>query len=145
MRKPTRNLIIDCTLLTCFVFLVSTGILMHYILPPRSGRYLSILGFNRHDWELVHFWIAVIFLSSLCIHLYIHRNWILCNIRGKKRSDAETKKRVVLGIVGLLALLLIALIPLLSPIQRNDFTPHRGYNGGKNIHVAPKGYRIPRD
>ncbi|HKJ30770.1 MAG TPA: DUF4405 domain-containing protein [Balneolales bacterium] len=139
MRKPKQNLIVDSIAFVAFIFLTTTGILMRYVLPPGSGRFLSILGLNRHDWGTIHFWIAVIFLASLATHLILHWNWIVCNIKGKKCDDAKAKFRVALGIIGLLALLALALAPIISPVQQNDF---RG-KGGPMHNIQKHSTTIP--
>jgi len=125
MRKPTLNLIIDIIAFAGFTFLTTSGVLMRYVLPPGSGRMLSVLGLSRHDWGTIHFWIAIIFLSSLTTHLFLHWNWIVCQIKGKKCEDNKAKLRVALGIIGLIALLAFALAPLVSPIEKSEIPGNR--------------------
>ncbi len=116
MRRPTLNLLVDGAAFVGFVFLVSTGVLMRYVLPPGSGTRTLVWGLDRHDWGALHFWIAGVFLAVLAIHLVLHGRWILSVLRGRPRQGSGA--RVALGLVGLLAVLALALAPLVSPVER---------------------------
>jgi len=125
MRRPTLNLLIDAAAFVGFVFLVSTGVLMRYVLPPGSGRRTAVWGLDRHDWGTLHFWIAAAFLAVLAFHLVLHGKWILSVLRGRPRQGSGG--RVALGLVGLLAVLALAAAPLVSPVQQTGQTgPNRG-------------------
>ena len=125
MRRPTLNLLIDAAAFVGFVFLVSTGVLMRYVLPPGSGRRTAVWGLDRHDWGTLHFWIAAVFLAVLAFHLVLHGKWILSVLRGRPRQGSGG--RVALGLVGLLAVLALAAAPLVSPVQQTGQTgPNRG-------------------
>ena len=127
VRRPTLNFIVDCVGFTAFVLLAASGVLMRYVLPPGSGHWSTIWGLDRHEWGSIHFWVAVGFLSILAFHLYLHWRWILMVLRGRPREGSGA--RIALGIVGLLALLALAIAPFLSPIERavgatRALTPH---------------------
>ncbi len=115
MKSPKKNFIIDTVAFICFVFLVSTGVLLYYTLPPGSGHYNTIWQLDRHEWGDIHFWMAVGFLVVLSLHLVLHWRWIKSLIRGKKRK--KSGYRASLGLVGLIALLAIAIAPILSPVE----------------------------
>lgn len=116
MRRPTLNLLVDAAAFVGFVFLVSTGVLMRYVLPPGSGKRTVVWGLDRHDWGALHFWIAAAFLAVLALHLVLHGKWILSVLRGRPRQGSGG--RVALGLVGLLAVLALAVGPLVSPVER---------------------------
>jgi hypothetical protein len=118
MRRPTLNFLIDAAAFVGFVFLVSTGVLMRYVLPPGSGARSVVWGLDRHDWGALHFWISAAFLAVLAFHLVLHGRWILSVLRGRPRQGSGS--RVALGLVGLMAVLAIALAPLVSPVERVD-------------------------
>lgn len=152
IRKPALNFIIDSVSFFAFVLLITTGVLMRYLLPPGSGRISTIWGWNRHDWGDIHFWIAVIFLSILALHLILHWDWVICRIRGRKCEDSQARFRVLLAVIAIIALLALALSPLLSPVEQNpNFVPRRGRFGqsrpvtlphidrGKNVLIWEKG------
>lgn len=60
-----------------FCVMSGTGLLLAYRLPPgsRGGHGLSALGWTRHDWGDLHFWISFAFLALLLIHLALHWRW----------------------------------------------------------------------
>lgn len=117
------NLLIDIVAFVAFVFLVSTGVLMRYVLPPGSGHFRTIWGLDRHEWGSIHFWISVCFLVILVFHIVLHWRWIVCVICGKPRDPSGA--RLALGLVGLLALVAMAASPVMSPV-RHDL----GHGGG---------------
>lgn len=115
MKRPEKNFFIDSMAFIGFVLLTSTGILMRYILPPGSGRWKVIWGLDRHEWGSIHFWISIVFLSVLTIHLILHWRWIVTFIKGRPREGSGL--RVGLGIVGLFGLIALAIAPLVSTIE----------------------------
>src|SRR4051794_18528135 len=61
MNRTTLNFVVDTAAFVGFVLLTTTGVLMHYLLPPGSGHRTTIWGLDRHDWGQVHFWISAVF------------------------------------------------------------------------------------
>lgn len=129
MRRLQFIATIDVLAFICFILLVSTGILMEYLLPPGSGRGMMIWGMDRHAWGDIHFWVAVVFFSILVIHLFLHWQFIVRLIKG--RAPERWNLRTALGVVALLALIAIAVAPLLSPIEEN---PGRGRRDSHAMH-----------
>jgi hypothetical protein len=115
MKRPTQNLTIDTIAFIGFVLLTTTGVLMRYVLPPGSGRFKAIWGLDRHEWGSIHFWISIVFLGILAIHLVLHWRWIVTVITGRPREGSGL--RAGLGVVGLVGLLALSVAPLLSPIE----------------------------
>jgi hypothetical protein len=107
------NFTIGVLLFIAFIFLVTTGILMRYILPPGSGRHMVIWGMNRHDWGGIHFWISVVFFTLTALHLYRHWKWIVRMIKGEPGERTGIKTN--LGFAGLAAIIAIAISPLFFP------------------------------
>jgi len=116
MNRPRLNFLIDAVAFVAFVFLTTTGVLSRYVLPPGSGRYATLWGLDRHGWGDIHFWVAVLLLATLALHIVLHWRWVVTMVRGQ-RSEASGI-RVALGVVGLLGLLGIAAAPLLAPVER---------------------------
>ncbi len=119
MKRTQLNFLIDSLSFAAFVFLVTTGVLMRYILPPGSGRDLTIWGLDRHEWGGIHFWISVVFFALMALHLFLHWNWIVNMVKGKPGREGSGK-RAAIGVFGLVALLAIALAPLFSPVETDD-------------------------
>lgn len=134
MRRPTLNFLVDAAAFVGFVFLVSTGVLMRYVLPPGSGERTMVWGLDRHDWGALHFWIAAAFLAVLAFHVVLHAKWILSVLRGRPRQGSGA--RVALGLVGLLAVLALGLAPLVSPVERIE---HVGPGQGLSERPALRG------
>lgn len=122
--KATLNFIIDVIAFTGFLFLTTTGVLMRYILPPGSGRFVNLWGLDRHEWGTVHFWISVAFFGVLTVHLLLHWRWIVHAITG--RPSEKSGLRAGLGIVGLLALIALSLAPVITPVEEAAGASARG-------------------
>lgn len=130
MKRQNLNFLIDALSFTAFVFLVTTGVLMRYILPPGSGQDVLIWRLDRHEWGGIHFWISVVFFMLMALHLYLHWNWIVCVVKGKPREGSGI--RAGLGILGLVTVLAIALSPLLSQKEKS---PERESPSGLSSHI----------
>jgi hypothetical protein len=117
MKRVNLNLLINFLSVTFFVSIITTGILLHYILPPGTGRYVTIWGMDRHQWGGLHFWIAAVFILLIIIHLYLHWRWIVIMIRGKNGKGSLIG---LLGIPGLAIITVLAIAPLLSPRISTD-------------------------
>ncbi len=118
MKRSRKNFITDSLAFVLFLFLVTTGVLLHYLLPPGSGHSSTIWGLGRHDWGDIHFYIAIGFLGILVIHLFLHWNWIVNLIKGRKKIASG--RRALLGFVAVLAIAALAVSPLLSPIENSE-------------------------
>lgn len=104
MRKPGVNFLIDSLAFIAFLFLVSTGVLIYWILPAGEG-YLSVWGMNRHSWGEIHFWIAVSFLALIGTHLFLHWSWITSMVAGKSKHLTKSRKRITIAVISSLVLL----------------------------------------
>ena len=72
MKRANLNFLVDAVALIAFVLLAATGVLVRYVLPPGSGHFSALWGMDRHQWGQVHFWIAVVLMASLGLHLFLH-------------------------------------------------------------------------
>lgn len=104
--------IVDAVAFALFVLLTSSGILLHYAIPPRSGGAITIWNMTRHEWGNIHFYIATTFFTILFIHLILHRSFIVGLFQGK--PNQKLSLRTALGLVALLALFSLAIAPFLS-------------------------------
>lgn len=131
MTRTQLNTTIDALAYVGFVFLTSTGLLLRYLLPPGSGgshgvgtgqgaetKPVSLLwGLSRHEWGTVHYWVALALMAILAVHLALHWKWIVCAMRGHPRGDTSGL-RLALGITGLTSVVLLACVPLMSPVDK---------------------------
>ena len=135
MKTPKKRFIIDVLAFISFVFLTSTGVLLFYILPPGSGRGSTIWQLDRHAWGDIHFYFAVSFLLILSYHVIQHWRWILSLVKGRQRS--YSRKRIALGLVGLFALLAIAVAPIITPVEKTENSEHEiEHSPGKESEVS---------
>jgi len=123
MQRAKLNFLVDAVACVAFVFLVSTGMLMRYKLPPATGNVQTLWGLERHGWGDVHFWIGVVLLGTLAIHLLLHWRWIVSMIRGQPRKASGF--RVGLAVVGVLGLLAMAAAPFLGQTREERKPPRR--------------------
>lgn len=129
MKRAQLNFAIDAAGFAAFLFLLSTGLLLRYQLPPGSGRLhavgsgrgaaerpiMLLWGWTRHEWGQIHYWIAGVLIAILAVHLVLHWKWIISVLRGT-HSDASGL-RFGLGLTSLIALVLLSAAPLLAPTQ----------------------------
>jgi hypothetical protein len=64
----------------------------------------------------VHYWIAIVLMGVLAVHLILHWKWIVCALHGKPHTGASGG-RFALGVAGLFLVILLAAAPLLTPAQ----------------------------
>lgn len=122
MKKSLLNAIVDSLAFMMFALLTSTGVILHYLLPPRSGHGLILWGLNRHEWGGVHFLVSVLLLVVLTFHIVLHWRWILCELRGRSANNSGI--RVMLGIISLIGILLLAFAPLASDVEHAADSVH---------------------
>lgn len=115
MKRTQLNFVIDIIAFTGFVFLTTTGILLHYLLPPGSGHMTRLWGLDRHQWGTLHFWISVIFFSTLATHLILHWRWLTGVIAGRKPEGSGL--RLGLGLLAVLTLIAFSVAPLIAPVE----------------------------
>ena len=101
---------------------------MRYVLPPRSGQSIEILGMSRHEWGDIHFYITFIFLVILSIHLILHWKFIRNIFHGRLKEASNF--RLILGLVGLIAVLALSVAPFLAPKEYSETS--KGYQFGKD-------------
>ena len=128
MKKSNLITFIDIAAFICFIFVVSTGVLMRYVLPPRSGHSIEIFGMSRHEWGDIHFYITFIFLAILSVHLILHWRFIRNVFHGQIKEAGIS--RFILGLVGLLAILALAVAPFVAPKEYSEVS--KGYQFGKD-------------
>jgi len=82
---------------------------------------------SRHGWGEIQFYFTFIFLVILSIHLVFHWKFLRSVLRGRNKEVGSS--RFVLGLVGLLAVLALAIAPFIVPIE--DSGTGEGYQISK--------------
>lgn len=130
MNRVRFNFIVDALALFTFVLMVSTGFILEFVLPPGSGRIVGmgtgwraqsklisvLLGWTRHEWGTIHFWLALAFLAILSMHLFLHWRWVVSVIR--KQPKEGSGARWVAGLLAFLLLLLFSVGPFISHVEK---------------------------
>jgi hypothetical protein len=128
MSRPVVNYVVDWVAFLLFSSLVSTGMLLHFSLPPGSGGNM-VFGLSRHEWGDVHFWISVGFLSAVAVHLCLHSAWIKALTLGHSGGSQRGWRggvAVVVGVICLAVMLMFLFLPV------SEGTIGRG-GAGKNV------------
>ena len=101
MSKNRLNFWIDILMFIDMLIISLIGLLIKYVLPPGTGgrhggwgegKALTFIGMSRHEWGDVHFILAIVLLALLVIHIILHWNWIVYQIKCtfKKKDKQES-------------------------------------------------------
>ncbi len=131
--KCKINFWVDIAIYLLMGFLLFSGFLMKFTMPPGTGGQLTILGLDRHGWGEVHFWIALALLIGVALHLYLHWCWI--RITSKQYWLRAAIPALVLLLI--LAVAVIALPLVLEPTQVSGGVERRG--SGLGAALAERG------
>lgn len=115
MNRTKTNYCIDALALITLVLLASTGLVERYLLPPGTGHFKVLWNMTRHQWGEIHFWIAMLLLAVLTIHIALHWKWIACVTKGRK--PATSRGRIWVALMGVVGLVMLSLTPFLSQVE----------------------------
>ena len=89
IKRSSLNFVVDLVSFVVLLGMTFTALVMKYILPPGSGgrgkrlhggqgaEHIKLfLSKTRHEWGDVHFYLAIIFLILMTIHIILHWTWI---------------------------------------------------------------------
>jgi hypothetical protein len=90
MKRTALNFVIGCISFVLLLSLVTTGIILRYVVPCGGGRrwrggrgaaeaaqnIREFWTLSRHQWLDVHFWIAAVFATLIIVHILLHWEWI---------------------------------------------------------------------
>ncbi len=113
MKKQTLNLITNTVSLLSLGLVVSTGLIMKFVLPPgtggrHGGHALTHFGLSRHEWGDIHLKASLVFIVLMVLHIYLHWNWVVCVAWGNKVKPLPLYRRVISIAIALFILLAIA-------------------------------------
>lgn len=135
MDKPRLNFVIDILMFVLLAAIVGIGLLMKFVLIPgrerwaKYGRHveLYLFGMDRHDWGAIHFYLALILLGVLVLHLILH--WTMIVALFQRLVTTPKARTILLGVLLLGSLLLIYFPFLVSP-EVEDIGRGRGRGRG---------------
>lgn len=143
MKRSRINFIIDAIAFIGVVLLISTGVLMRFILLPGVERMergpLLLWGMSRHQWGDVHFFIAMGLMVILALHLALHWRWVASVAEGESRQTP----RLWLGALSVLTLLAVAVAPYFSPMEKGYPKHRRGSPPSSPMHSSPQATERP--
>jgi hypothetical protein len=89
IKRGTVNFIVDVVSFIDLLCLACTGFIMKFILPPGSGGYgrgfrggrsseqiKELWSMTRHEWGTIHFYLALLFVFLMIVHIILHWEWI---------------------------------------------------------------------
>ena len=117
MRKAKLNLIIDAIMLVVMMALIGVGLLNKYVLLTGQEKWekfgenleFYLWGFDRHDWNYIHFILGIILFGLLVLHIWFHWKMILNIYRNLIKNK---KARVFTGFT----LVFVSIIFLIFPV-----------------------------
>jgi hypothetical protein len=89
MKRGTANFIVDLISFVGLLGLAFTGFIMRNVLPPGSGgrgfrggrgvaqeQIRELWSMSRHEWGTIHFYLALLFVLLMAVHIILHWDWI---------------------------------------------------------------------
>lgn len=158
MKRTHFNALVDAAAMLAFMLLASTGFVLQHQLPPGSGelagrgmgrgamqRSIELLwGATRHEWGVIHYWIAWALVLILSVHLVLHWKWIVCMIKGTK-SEASGW-RFALGLFSFVVVTVLLSLPLVSKTTtttRRELLEERSTNAEPQQEAPPAALQPP--
>ncbi len=131
MNRTGWNFLVDLLSLIAFFILISTGLLIRYVLPAGTGHSLALWGLSRHEWGDVHFWLALFIVAVMVLHIYLHWRWVVSTVRGKAGSRSGLRVGLILALMLLLSFIVV--LPYFVPLEQ---TGQRGGEHGDHDRAA---------
>jgi Domain of unknown function (DUF4405)/Planctomycete cytochrome C len=111
MKRFFDNLLIDLIAAGLMIGMIATGYILHFPLPPRSNKYLTLWTLTRHQWGEVHFWISLALLGVILLHLCLHWQWLVVSLKRRFRpAKPSPGSPVVSGVMTFLVLATILVL-----------------------------------
>jgi hypothetical protein len=92
MARSSTNFWLDVASLVVMVGPAATGGLIKFVLPPGTGHSHVLLGFGRHDIGRLHFYLAVMAVVLLALHVLLHWSWV-CREAGRAIGHPTLSRR----------------------------------------------------
>lgn len=148
--KPRLNFVIDCVMFVLLSAIVGLGLLQKYILIPGRERWakygrnvdLTLWGWDRHDWGVLHFYLALLFLAVLILHLILHWQIIVGLFQ---RLIPNPRTRTIVLWIFILLCLLLAYFPFLVSPEVQEIGRGRGQGRGWRHSALEQKAFLPAD
>lgn len=95
--KNNLNFIINLLMFLSIAFLSGIGFLLKHsgiIIRKMSLKGVSasvtFLGLKGRQWGQIHFWVSILFLSLLLIHIILHWGWIVSTYKNMIKNNVAS-------------------------------------------------------
>jgi hypothetical protein len=105
-----RNFWVNAVTALVFCAILGTSVLLEWVLPAGHGHDIEWLGYTRHFWGEVHFWLGVGLLALTVTHVVLHAQWVASCWRRSIGTLRSPLSWLLLG-VGVTLILLPVLVP----------------------------------
>ena len=141
MKNSKLNLIIDIIMLIVMMALIGVGLLNKYVLLSGQKKWekygenieFTLFGFDRHDWNIIHFILGIILFGLLVLHIWFHWNMIV----GIYQNLIKNKK---VRIVSTIALLAVSIVLLVFSFLINATAEDPAYREERHFSESSRGY-----
>lgn len=89
MKRSSLNFTVDLVSFVNLLGLAFTGFIIKYVLPPGTGgrgrdlhggyggeHIKDLWSMTRHQWGGIHFYLALLFVILMVVHIILHWTWI---------------------------------------------------------------------
>ena len=95
MKKGIIKYFVDVSMYIVLSSIAILGLLMEFVISSGQSANKYFLGIHRHDWGELHFFLGLLFLVLLSVHIYFNWPFILQSTRNQ---FGEKSKNVLVGI-----------------------------------------------
>jgi len=81
MQRTLLNLLVDFATAVVMLAIALTAYVIQFALPPGTNKEWMLWALTRHQWGQIHFWIAIVLLVLILVHVCLHWTWIVTVIR----------------------------------------------------------------
>lgn len=132
--RTGANLLVDAASLLVMLGLVFTGGLIAVVLPAGTGRFDTLLGWNRHDIGQAHLALAVLCIALLAVHVARHWGWICRAVARRAGRGAPSRRtRSLAGIAAVAGIAVVVGLGLVASSAAVERGMRPGPLGGDQV------------
>lgn len=132
MKNAKLNLVIDVIMLVDMMALIGVGLLNKYVLLTGQQKWekygenmeFYFWGFERHDWNRIHFILGLVLFGLLVLHIWFHWKMVI-NIY--KSFIKNRRIRIILALI----LLVISIALVVFPVFVDPVVDEPAFEGGR--------------
>lgn len=144
MKKSQLNLLIDAIMLIVMMGLIGVGLLNKYVLLSGQKKWekygdnleLTLFGFDRHDWNIIHFVLGVILFGLLVFHIWFHWKMIISIYRSIIKNKTT---RIALSMILLAVSTLLLVFPFITNATFENHIDRQSHQLSETSNIEVKG------